>query len=272
MLPHRGDAGQGPRRPVPCRQGRGRAGRYRAGRAGTAQAGTVPLMSTGTDQGLRHVAAIRYVTPLREGGSLPGLVEADDDGLYVVKFRGAGQGLRALVAEVIVGRAGARARPARARTRDDRDRSGAWRGRARPRDPGPDHRQRRREPRRRLPAGRAPVLAGGPVAAGRPTRRRHRVARRAHDQRRPNTPRNPNLLIWHDRLWLIDHGAALYLQHGGLDPVAHAEQAVPADRRARAAARAPDRFTRRTSGSRPRSTLASLEARRRARAVRLART
>ena len=53
--------------------------------------------------GLRDVAAIRYVTPLREGGSLPGLVEADDDGLYVVKFRGAGQGLRALVAEVIVG-------------------------------------------------------------------------------------------------------------------------------------------------------------------------
>src|SRR5947208_11471792 len=59
-------------------------------------------MSVGVQQ-LRSVAAIRYVTPLREGGSLPGLVEADDDGLYVVKFRGAGQGLRALVAEVIVG-------------------------------------------------------------------------------------------------------------------------------------------------------------------------
>ena len=52
---------------------------------------------------LRDVAATRYVTPLREGGSLPGLVEASDDGLYVTKFRGAGQGLRALVAEVIVG-------------------------------------------------------------------------------------------------------------------------------------------------------------------------
>ena len=52
---------------------------------------------------VRTVIATRYVTPLREGGSLPGLVEADDDGLYVVKFRGAGQGLRALVAEVIVG-------------------------------------------------------------------------------------------------------------------------------------------------------------------------
>ena len=52
---------------------------------------------------LRLVSATRYVTPLREGGSLPGLVEADDDGLYVAKFRGAGQGLRALIAEVIVG-------------------------------------------------------------------------------------------------------------------------------------------------------------------------
>ena len=52
---------------------------------------------------LRTVAATRYVTPFREGGSLPGLCEADDDGLYVVKFHGAGQGPKALVAEVIVG-------------------------------------------------------------------------------------------------------------------------------------------------------------------------
>src|SRR5690242_5558561 len=52
---------------------------------------------------LRSVTATRYVTPLREGGSLPGLVEADDDGLYVLKFRGAGQGPLALVAEVIGG-------------------------------------------------------------------------------------------------------------------------------------------------------------------------
>ena len=52
---------------------------------------------------LRPVTATRYVTPLREGGSLPGLVEADDLGMYVVKFRGAGQGPKALVAEVIAG-------------------------------------------------------------------------------------------------------------------------------------------------------------------------
>src|SRR4051794_26457785 len=52
---------------------------------------------------VRTVAATRYVTPFREGGSLPALVEADDDGLYVLKFRGAGQGRKALVAEVVAG-------------------------------------------------------------------------------------------------------------------------------------------------------------------------
>ena len=52
---------------------------------------------------LRSVTATSYLTPFREGGSLPGLVEADDDGMYVVKFRGAGQGTASLVAEVVVG-------------------------------------------------------------------------------------------------------------------------------------------------------------------------
>jgi len=52
---------------------------------------------------LRHVTATRYVTPLREGGSLPGLMEADDLGTYVVKFHGAGQGRKVLVAEIVVG-------------------------------------------------------------------------------------------------------------------------------------------------------------------------
>src|SRR6201987_403052 len=55
---------------------------------------------------LRTVAARRYVTPLREGGSLPAILEADDDGLYVAKFRGAGQGPKALVAEVLAGEIG----------------------------------------------------------------------------------------------------------------------------------------------------------------------
>src|SRR5215813_8455884 len=52
---------------------------------------------------LRTVTATRYVTPLREGGSLPAIVEADDDGMYVLKFRGAGQGPKALIAELLAG-------------------------------------------------------------------------------------------------------------------------------------------------------------------------
>ena len=92
----------------------------------------------------RTVRATRYVTPLREGGSLPAIVEADDDGLYVLKFRGAGQGPRALIAELVAGeiaRAAGLPVPeivfacARRRPRAHR---------ARPRDPGPDPRQRRR--------------------------------------------------------------------------------------------------------------------------------
>ena len=52
---------------------------------------------------LRTVAVTRYVTPLREGGSVPAIVEADDDGMYVLKFRGAGQGPKALIAELLAG-------------------------------------------------------------------------------------------------------------------------------------------------------------------------
>src|SRR5215831_15539310 len=55
---------------------------------------------------LRTVTATRYVTPLREGGSLPAIVEAEDDGLYVLKFQGAGQGRKALIAELVAGEIG----------------------------------------------------------------------------------------------------------------------------------------------------------------------
>ena len=66
-------------------------------------------MSSPATTALRTVRATRYAAPLREGGSLPALVEADDDGLYVVKMRGAGQGPKALVAEVIAGELARRA-------------------------------------------------------------------------------------------------------------------------------------------------------------------
>ena len=142
--------------------------------------------------GLRSVAAIRYVTPLREGGSLPGLVEADDDGLYVVKFRGAGQGLRALVAEVIVGELARRLDllvPELVEVELDPVLGAA--------EPDPEIQDlitgsAGSNLGRRLPPGRAPVHAGpahgtpDPAAGG-----RHRVARRADHERRPDARATP---------------------------------------------------------------------------------
>jgi HipA-like kinase len=175
---------------------------------------------------LRSVAATRYVTPLREGGSLPGLMEADDDGLYVTKFRGAGQGLRALVAEIVVGEL--------ARRLDllvpelvtiDVD---PVLGAAEP-DPeiqelitasggsnlGVDF----------LP-GALPYVPGG-AWEPEPSLAAEIVWLDAFTTNVDRTPRNPNLLLWHGRLWLIDHGAALYLQHGGLIPDEHAPKPFP---------------------------------------------
>src|SRR5688572_24874477 len=68
-----------------------------------AAAASDPARTTVWHPMLRTVAATRYVTPLREGGSLPAIVEADDDGLYVLKFRGAGQGAKVLAAELLAG-------------------------------------------------------------------------------------------------------------------------------------------------------------------------
>jgi hypothetical protein len=175
---------------------------------------------------LRSVAAIRYVTPLREGGSLPGLVEADDDGLYVVKFRGAGQGLRALVAEVIVGELARRLGllvPELVEVGLDPVLGAA--------EPDPEIQD--------LIAGSAGSNLGvdflpGSLAytPGGPWRPDPRVAADvvwldAVSTNVDRTPRNPNLLLWHDRMWLIDHGAALYLHHGGLDPAAHFDRPFP---------------------------------------------
>jgi len=162
---------------------------------------------------VRSVAATRYVLPLREGGSMPGLVEADDDGLYVVKFRGAGQGPKALVAELIAGGlAQAVGLPVPELVFVDLDVS---LGNAEP-DPeiqdligasggvnvGLDF----------LPGS----LAFDEAAAARldPAVAADVVWLDALVMNVDRTPRNPNLLVWHGRVWLIDHGAALYTQHG----------------------------------------------------------
>jgi hypothetical protein len=181
-------------------------------------------MATAT--ALRSVAATRYVTPLREGGSLPGLIEADDDGMYVTKFRGAGQGAKALVAEVIVGELARRLGlliPELVGVEID-----AALGLA---EPDPEIQD--------LITGSAGLNLGVdflpsalPYSPGAGFSPGEELAAEvvwldALSTNVDRTPRNPNLLVWHGRLWLIDHGAALYLHHGGLDPAEHADKPFP---------------------------------------------
>jgi hypothetical protein len=171
------------------------------------------------------VRASRYVTPLREGGSLPGIVEADDLGTYVVKFRGAGQGLKALVAEVVVGelarRLGLRVPELRAVELD----------------PLIARYEADQEVQDLLTASVGLNLAvdflpgsfgwdaGHSIDPAEAARILWLDAFTANVDR---SWRNPNLLIWHRRLWLIDHGAALYFHHGwsrpGADPQRFAGQ------------------------------------------------
>jgi hypothetical protein len=176
---------------------------------------------------LRTVTATRYVTPLREGGSLPAIVEADDDGLYVLKFRGAGQGPKALAAEIVAGeiaRAVGLPVPELVFVTVE-----AELARAEP-DPeiqelivasvglnlGVDF----------LP-GSLPYNPADPpppdLAAG-------IVWLDALVENVDRTPRNPNLLRWHGNLWLIDHGASLFVHHGTGDAMAVARRPFPAIR------------------------------------------
>jgi len=170
---------------------------------------------------LRTVTATRYVAALREGGSLPGLVEADDLGMYVTKFRGAGQGEGALVAEVLAGElARAIGLPVPELVVVD---VAPELGHAEP-DPeiqdliaaspglnlGMDF----------LPGSLPFTLpAEGPAPID-PALAADIVWFDALVTNVDRTHRNPNLLLWHRRTWLIDHGAAFFRQHGST-PLAH---------------------------------------------------
>jgi hypothetical protein len=157
------------------------------------------------------VAVTRYVTPLREGGSLPGIVEADDLGTYVCKFRGAGQGVRVLVAEVIVAalaeRVGLRTPrlvglqldPEIARYEADQEVQDLLKASA-GLNLGVDF----------LP-GSFGFDSKAPVESTDPARVLWLDAFCANVDR---SWRNPNLLLWHGNLWVIDHGASLYFHHG----------------------------------------------------------
>ncbi len=159
---------------------------------------------------LEQLTATRYVTPLREGGSLPGIVEASDDGTYVLKFRGAGQGVKVLVAEIIVAElarlidvpvprlALVTLDPLIAKYEADeevQDLLTASHGL----NLGIDF----------LP-GAFGYDGSHPPAPDLAARILWLDALTANVDR---TWANPNLLVWHGRTWAIDHGAALYFHH-----------------------------------------------------------
>jgi hypothetical protein len=157
------------------------------------------------------VVATRYVLPLREGGSLPGLMEADDLGTYVTKFRGAGQGRKALVAEIIVAEL---ARAAGLRVPDlvlvELD---PLLGRAEPDQEVQD--LLRASPGLNLGVDYLPGALGFDLTVDpvEPSLAAAVVWFDALVQNVDRSWRNPNLLCWHGQLWLIDHGAALYFAH-----------------------------------------------------------
>ena len=160
---------------------------------------------------IRTIAVTRYVTPLREGGSLPAIVEADDDGLYVLKFRGAGQGPKALIAELVSGEIAralglpvpeivfAALDPDLART-----------------EPDPEiHALIHDSAGLNLALDYLPgSVSYDPVVHRLPAELASRIVWfDAYVTNVDRTPRNTNMLMWHRAPWLIDHGATLYFHH-----------------------------------------------------------
>jgi hypothetical protein len=169
---------------------------------------------------IRTIAASRYVTPLREGGSLPAIIEADDEGLYVLKFRGAGQGPKVLIAELLAGQIGrllglpvpeivfVNLPAGLARTEPDAEiqqliRKSAGLNLALDYLPG----SVTFDPLVFQPDAE---LASAIVWFD------------AFTCNVDRTARNVNMLMWHRRLWLIDHGAALYFHHAWSNGAQHA--------------------------------------------------
>jgi hypothetical protein len=175
---------------------------------------------------MRTVNATRYVTPLREGGSLPAIIEADDDGMYVLKFRGAGQGTKALIAELIAGEIARKAGlpvpelvfvvldPEIAKTEPDPEIQDLIRASG-GLNLGLDY----------LPGS----VMFDPVAEKPEAELASRIVWfDAYVTNIDRTPRNANMLMWHHKLWLIDHGAALYFHHGWREGTDRSADAFPA--------------------------------------------
>jgi len=175
---------------------------------------------------LRTVTVTRYVTPLREGGSLPAIVEADDDGLYVLKFRGAGQGEKALIAELIAGELGrALGLPVPEIVLMELD---PILGRSEP-----DY-----EIRSLIKASEGLNLAldylpgaleFSPLDASRldPLLASSIVWFDAYVTNVDRTPPNTNMLFWHRRLMLINHGSSLYFHYNTDDFLSRSRSPFP---------------------------------------------
>jgi hypothetical protein len=178
---------------------------------------------------LRTIRATRYVTPLREGGSLPAIVEADDLGLYVLKFRGAGQGPLALVAELVAGEIGrelglkvpelvlVEVDEALGRNEPDEEIRDLLRASV-GLNLALDY----------LPGSTMFDVAAGDTAD--PGLASLAVWFDAFVTNVDRTARNPNLLYWHKSLYFIDHGAALYFHHDWRNVHKMAESPFPAIR------------------------------------------
>ncbi|TDD59541.1 aminotransferase class I and II [Kribbella antibiotica] len=173
------------------------------------------------------VTATRYVLPLREGGSLPGVVEGNDLGTYVIKFQGAGQGPKALVAEIIVGelfrRLGLRVPELKLIELDPAI------GKSEP-DQEIQH-LLVRSAGLNLAVDYLPGSFGYDGSAGNPGD--DAMAKilwlDAFVANVDRSWRNTNLLVWHKNLWLIDHGAALYFHHSWMSAEKFASLPYDAD-------------------------------------------
>jgi HipA-like protein len=183
------------------------------------------LRENGIVPPLRTVAVTRYVTPLREGGSLPAIVEADDDGLYVLKFRGAGHGALALVAELVSGelaRALGLPVPEIVFAALDRDLART--------EPDPEiHALIHDSAGLNLALDYLPgSVTYDPLAHSiAPDVASRIVWFDAFVSNVDRTARNTNMLMWHRTPWLIDHGSTLYFHHSPAWPQEPARARAP---------------------------------------------
>ena len=160
---------------------------------------------------VRTVNVTRYVTPLREGGSLPAIAEADDDFLYVLKFRGAGQGVKALIAELVAGEI-ARALGLRVPEIVFANLDEAF-GRTEPDEEIQDLLKLSVGLNLALHFLSRAITFDPVVTAIDPKLASQVVWLDCLVTNVDRTARNTNMLIWNKELWLIDHGASLYFHH-----------------------------------------------------------